>query len=243
MPKQVATSEMKLEACNKLELRFKQFGLTVTDITILRVGSGSRPHVARVNVDGQYGVVKDHSGCDPLFSRLLGKLLTRREIRALYQLDDVEGVPKVIRVFDARSFLMTDLDAVPFRGSVMEKDQWSVFFPKLETLIHRIHAEGVAHCDLRSLDNTLVTAKGNPAIVDFVGCFRRGKNWNILTCWMFRRLCAVDYSAIGKQKKAIAPWLLSSNEFIERRQESVFSRLARNTGVIIRKLARSMFTR
>ena len=243
MPKLVATAEMKLEARNKLELRFKQFGLTVSDIMILRVGSGSRPHVARINVEGLYGVVKDHSGCDPLFSRLLGKLLTQREIRALHQLDDIEGIPNVLRVFDARCFLMTDLEAVPFRVSAMEKDQWSGFFTKLETLIQRVHTEGIAHCDLRSLDNTLVTANGDPAIVDFVGCFRRGKNWNILTRWMFRRLCAVDYSAIGKQKKAIAPWLLASNEFIERKQESLFSQLARNAGVMIRRLARSLFTK
>ena len=65
-------------------------------IKALRDGGGSRPNVSRIQRDGEDQVLKDHAGCDPLFSALLGKLLARREARALLQLDSVAGVPRLL---------------------------------------------------------------------------------------------------------------------------------------------------
>ena len=243
MPKQHVTDEMKANACKRLEDRFRQLGHTISAITILRVGSGSRPHVARASIDGKQGIIKDHNGCDPLFAYLLGKLLARREVRTLKKLEGLNGVPLVIKVFDSRAFMMTDLEAVPFRASSLSKNDWDMYFKKLRNLIHSIHQRDIAHCDLRSLDNTLVTKTGDPAIVDFVGSFRNGQRWNFLSKWIFQRLCNVDISAISKQKKAVAPWLLLHDEYLEKHHETIFSRTARNTGVFIRKLTRLLFTR
>lgn len=225
--------------------RMRVFDASLEITAMLRVGAGSRPHVAVASIGGERCAIKDHAGCDPWFARVLGPLLSRREVRALRRLRGVEGVPEVVRVLDRRAFAMTLLPGVPYREAALDESHLADYFRRLERLVAEVHAAGVAHCDLRSSSNTLVDERGRPAIVDFVASFRRGRRWNPVSGWMFRRLCAADLAAIEKQKRSVAPWLLDASGSggpARRSDYAPFERAARGLGVLVRRLARLMLT-
>lgn len=209
---------------------------------MLRMGSGSRPDVAVVVIDGCQWVVKDHQGCDPWFAKWLGPILARREARALELLSGLEGVPKMVRMLDRRAIAMSWIDARPYRQRTAGDQVWREFFTDMERLISQMHSCGVAHCDLRSPDNTLITPQGRPVVVDFVASYTRGGYWNPVSRWLFGRFCSVDWSALDKQKRTVCPQLLDASA---RRlsREGVIGWLARNFGVMVRNIARMLFTR
>ena len=62
----------------------------------IREGGGTRARVLRVKLGDRNAVLKDHAGCDPLFSMLIGPILARRESKALRCLSSVDGVPFLI---------------------------------------------------------------------------------------------------------------------------------------------------
>ncbi len=242
MPKPLPTDAEREAARARLQSRLSRMRPGARVRRMLRVGGGSRPDVAVVELAGVACVVKDHQGCDPLFARLVGPLLARREVAALQRLVAVDGVPRVLDVLDRRAFAMTLLDAEPYRRRQRDVEQWRMFFQAMQALLADMHAAGVAHADLRSPDNTLMTAAGQPALVDFVASYRRGSRFNPLGRWMFARLCAVDASAIEKHKRTVCPSLVVDGAAV-RGEAGFVGRLARGFGVQVRRLARRLFTR
>jgi serine/threonine protein kinase len=151
-------------------------------------------------------------------------------------------VPRVVRVFDRRAFAMSRLDAEPYRGHQLALDEWRAFFEDMRRLVEAMHSRGVAHCDLRSPDNTLITSSGKPAVVDFVASYTRGSALKPWSRWLFAKLCAVDRSAVDKQIRTVCPELLSKGAGAVREAESVLDRFGRRLGVAVRNLARRLFT-
>jgi serine/threonine protein kinase len=243
MPKPKPTADQIERASESLGRRLRAHAGEAKVVKMLRVGSGSRPHVAVVVMDGVECVVKDHQGCDRWFARLLGPILSRREVRALRRLDEVQGIPCVLRVFDSRAFAMSKMDAQPYRGSRVDSDTWRRFFEEMDRLVSHMHRLGVAHCDLRSPDNTLMTAQGAPVIVDFVASYTRGASWNLWSRWVFTKFCEVDRSAIEKQRRTISYTSEVGAERREaRRSPTLLEKVARGFGVFVRKLTRRLFT-
>lgn len=193
---------------------------TLTDMTLDELhqssvrcyvdAAGSRPAVLVVRGSEGEAVLKDYSGCDWLFARLIGPLLVWRETAALARLDGTRGVPRLIRRLGPRAFLMEYL-----RGAEKARKQAVTarpeFFSGLEQLVARIHARGVAHCDMRRSGNILVDANGEAYLVDFVSCALRRPWWHPLG-WMFYALRQADRDAIIKLKYRVAPELLSETE-------------------------------
>ena len=214
-----------------------------TVVQTLREGGGTRARVLRVTLGERDAVLKDHAGCDPLFSMLLGPILTRRECKALKYLSSVEGVPLLIGRRGSRALLMEWFSASPFKTLQRDTEFWKLFFVSLEQRLVAIHQAGVAHCDLRSLNNVLVSSSGEPCIVDFVACFFEGKRWNLLSRAVFRRFCRADDDAVLKLKQQVAPELLSDEQWSRIGHAGWFARGARNTGKLIRRLSRILFTR
>lgn len=171
---------------------------------------GSRPAVLVVRGTDGEAVLKDYSGCDWLFARLIGPLLVWRETAALARLDGTTGIPRLIRRLGPRAFLMEYL-----RGAEKARKQAVTatpeFFSRLELLVSRIHARGVAHCDMRRSGNILVDAVGEPYLVDFVSCALHRPWWHPLG-WLFYLLRQADRDAIIKLKYRVAPELLSEME-------------------------------
>lgn len=208
--------------------------------SVYRRGGGSRPDVLLVEVDGQKAVLKDHGACDPWFARVLGPLLSAREARALTRLEGIRGVPRLLGRPDARSLLLEHLDADPL-GKRKEDTDWGEFFTRLEELLAKMHARGIAHCDLRSPYNTLIDTEAHPVVVDFVASISRGQPWNVVANWTFERFAAVDKGALTKLKNSVAPELVGAHD--HQLEPAALDRAARWIGARTRQLSRQLFTR
>ena len=212
-------------------------------IKVLRDGGGSRPTVMRIQRDGEDQVLKDHAGCDPLFSALLGKLLTRREARALLELDSVAGVPRLLGQPGSRALYMEWLDGISVKEALAQETDWPKFLTELEHTLRQIHALGVAHCDLRGLSNILVGPDQTPYVIDFVSCFFSGARWNFIRGWVFRRFCEADRHALLKLRQRVAPESMNTADAELIEHSGVFNRAMRHIGQGIRKVSLWLLTR
>ena len=209
-------------------------------LEIIRRGGGSRPDVLRVRYGEAQAILKDQNGCDAAFARLLGPLLAHREAKALDALRGLAGIPVLLARPDRRSILMAHLAATPI-GRASHPD-WPAFFTALENLLDAMHDRGVAHCDLRSPDNTLVDESGKPVLVDFVASVRRGGAWNPIGRWIFHLFCGVDEKAVIKLKSIVAPELIAPAERDLLEHGPILHRVLRGVGIGIRNLTRKLFT-
>ena len=216
--------------------------LRQNELKVFRRGSGSRPDVLLVDIDGFQAVLKDHNACDPWFARILGPLLAAREARALSRLHDMNGVPELLQRPDARSLLLQYLPVSQLSDRRNEHTNWVKFFERLQALLTEMHERGVAHCDLRSPFNTLIDDNGKPVVVDFVASVTKGRPWNFPANWVFNRFVEVDKTALIKLKKAVAPELISDHENERFSSSTNLEHLARWFGTQVRSLSRKLFT-
>jgi len=113
-----------------------------------KTAKGTRPDLKLIDLGGRHAVLKDYRHSDPLFGNIIAPILIRRERGALLKLQRVEGAPALLGSIDRHALLMEHVEGTTLRdvsGDVLG----SAFFAQLEDLIRRIHAAGVAHCDLR----------------------------------------------------------------------------------------------
>ena len=212
-------------------------------IQVLRDGGGSRANVLRIHRDGEDQVLKDHAGCDPLFAALLGKLLTRREARALLKLDSVVGVPRLLGQPHSRAIYIEWFNGISIKEALAQETDWPRFLAELENTLREIHAQGVAHCALRGLSNILVGPDQTPYVIDFVSCFFSGARWNFIRGWVFRRFCEADRQALLKLRQRVAPESMNAADAESIAHAGVFNRAMRRVGQGIRKGSLWLLTR
>jgi hypothetical protein len=212
-------------------------------IKVLRDGGGSRPNVLRIHRDGEDQVLKDHAGCDPLFAALLGKLLTRREARALLKLDSVAGVPRLLGQPHSRAIYIEWVNGISIKEALAREIDWPKFLAELENTLRKIHAQGVAHCDLRGLSNILVGPDQTPYVIDFVSCFVSGSRWNLIRGWVFRRFCEADRQALLKLRQRVASESMNTADAELITHSGFFNRAMRRIGQGIRKVSLWLLTR
>jgi RIO-like serine/threonine protein kinase len=140
---------------------------------MLRDGRWANAQVYRVEVDGRAWVVKDFSGRSIWIRHTVGRLLLRRELRALQRLEGIDGVPQ-------RAFRV-DADAIAAEfipgdtlGQVRPEVMDTGFFVALERLLDAVHARGVVHLDTRGTGNMLRRPDGQPALIDFQASLSTG---------------------------------------------------------------------
>ncbi len=210
---------------------------------VFRQGSGSRPDVLLIEINGDKAVLKDHGACDPWFARILGPLLAAREARALRYLQGVKGVPELLARPDSKSLLLQYLPVSQLSAEENKSINWADFFARLRALLTEMHERGVAHCDLRSPFNTLIDANQDPVIVDFVASVTKGRPWNLPANWIFSRFAEADRAALIKLKQAVAPELVNALEYERFTSRSTLERSARWLGMQVRNLSRKFLTR
>lgn len=181
-------------------------------IQTYREGGGSRPDVFLLEKEGDRVVLKDHDGMDSAYARFIGPLLAWREAKAMRHLDGLNGVPKLISCPDRRSLLMEHIEARQVVNVDESEYDAKAYLQSLKNLIETMHQQGIAHGDLRSPTNALITTNGNAALVDFVASLGRGSQLNSVNRYLFHKMCLVDLSAITKLKKRIAPQLLDETD-------------------------------
>ena len=208
-----------------------------------REGGGSRPDVLLIEINGEYAVLKDQGGADKLFAYIVGPILNWRECKALRKLASVDCVPNLLHTPDSRSFLMTYHQSEQVTRLDQFTPNWPDFFEKLKNSISEVHANGVAHNDLRNPTNTLVTPNGEPILVDLVACFCQGSSWNLANQWLFTKFCQVDLSAIKKIKKRVAPELIDKSDIESEDIAGSLGIIAKQLGQWVRKASGFFFTK
>jgi predicted Ser/Thr protein kinase len=146
--------------------------------------------------DGQRFIIKTAMGRGPLL--WLRRKTLRREYKAYRQLQGVAGIPACLGFPDRKYLLLEFVAGQPYRDAVIV-DRERYFAKLLETL-REIHARDVAHGDLKSKGNLLVTDEGLPCVIDFGTAFRRKSSIHFINNWFFRTARRLDLNAWVKHK-------------------------------------------
>lgn len=133
----------------------------------------------------------------------LARKLLRREARALLAVDDLEGVPQLLR-HDRTTLYRSFLSGVAMYEARPSEPE---FFNDLARLLRRLHRAGIAHNDLAKEPNILVCDDGSPAIVDFQLATRSAGRG-----WLFRAAAREDIRHLLKHKRTYRPDLLTRRE-------------------------------
>lgn len=177
-------------------------------LRILREGRGSRPEVRLVQNEHGLAVIKDYS-CGNWVLRALGLVLISRERRAYRRLANLKGIP---RWFEHHDPYIMSIEYIESRtGSEAPVDLLTPdFFARLAELIDEMHRLGVAHGDLKRLDNILITPDGEPYLIDFSAAFWNGSN--PFSAFVMPYLIDDDNRAVFKLKYRRVKNLLTPDE-------------------------------
>lgn len=119
---------------------------------------------------GERWVVKDFRPRTFAVRNTIGRLLIRREMRALRRLAGVAGVPAGAFRLDAHALAYIFIPGVPLSHADLGQ-RAADFFARLERLLGEVHAVGgFVHLDVRNGRNVLVTDEGQPVLLDFQSC-------------------------------------------------------------------------
>ncbi|MGH8647945.1 MAG: hypothetical protein ACREUP_01360 [Burkholderiales bacterium] len=133
----------------------------------------------RGHEDGRW-VVKDFRPRSFAVRNTIGRLLIRREMRALRRLAGVAGVPAGAFRVDAHALAYRFIPGVPLNHADLGA-RAADFFARLERLLTEVHAVGgILHLDVRNGRNVLVSERGEPVLLDFQS--------HVGTGWMPARL-------------------------------------------------------
>lgn len=146
--------------------------------------------------EGASLVIKTAMGRGPLL--WLRRKTLRREYRVYQQLEGVAGIPACYGFPDRRYLMLQQVQGQPYRDAEIVDRQ--LFFAALLEILQAIHARGVAHGDLKSKGNLLVTDQQQPCVIDFGTAFRLKSRWHFINNWFFRTAKRLDLNAWVKHK-------------------------------------------
>ncbi|MGB2937563.1 MAG: hypothetical protein WBD05_05110 [Phycisphaerae bacterium] len=120
-----------------------------------------------VGPDGRRVVLK-HYHAEPWLGWPLdwaGRLMARREVRHYRLLQGLSNVPRLLGRVGKSAFVHEWVEG----NDLLDRKQPAPdnFFDHLESLVHKIHARGMAYIDMNKPDNVLVGTDGRPALIDF----------------------------------------------------------------------------
>ena len=171
--------------------------------------------VSRVDADLRAGSVPGrHLERDTRTARWwiapFARRLATREARALAALRRVPGVPRLL-AWDGRCLQRSWLEGTPMHVAC-PRDR--TYYREALRLLRRLHSAGIVHRDLATERNWLVTADGQPALVNFQRALRpryRGRR--------FRALACADLRHLLEHKRTYCPTCLTAREraFLARR--------------------------
>jgi hypothetical protein len=202
---------------------------------LIRRGAPYKPQVRLETIDGTRALVKDFSGCGRWFRWLIGRWLVGRECAALEAAQGVPGVPRLVARLSPYALAV---EHVGRSIAVMEPDELPPsLWPDLERLIDALHQRGIAHADLKTLENILVDEQGVVHVVDFNSAVLSA---GPLQRFLFRHLSADDKRAIIKAKLELQPELVSDQELAFLGQRSWLERFFRRVRRPIRLFAKRL---
>ncbi|HET6203634.1 MAG TPA: serine/threonine protein kinase [Planctomycetota bacterium] len=141
-------------------------------------------------------------------SGILGRILARRERRALERLEGLDGIPRPIGTSEG-NFVREFLEGERLDRAGRPPDE---YFGRLAGLVGEMHARGVAHNDLAKEANILVLRNGEPALIDFQLAFVRPAPRGRIASALFSTMAREDRRHVLKQKALRRPDLLTPED-------------------------------
>ena len=161
-------------------------------------------HLARSNQgtlllyrqNGKQCVIKAAMGKAAVYKARLATL--RREYQAYQKIKGLKNTP-VCYGFLARKYLVLEyIEGTAYRqASWDDRDLW---FNEFKQTLSGIHGRGVAHGDLKSKSNIIVTCEQHPCIIDFGTAIIYKPGWHPINHWLFNFACRIDRNAWVKHK-------------------------------------------
>ena len=171
-----------------------------SETRLLHGGRWGNADISLFRKDGETWVVKDFRHCPFGVRQTWGIYMAGRELSALRRLSGIAGFPE-----DA---FRLDRYAIAYRfvpgGEIGQADPGLLtpgFFESLEALVERMHGRDIAHLDIRTGGNVLVTDRGAPLILDFQSHVQLAG----LPGFLRRILVAVDRAGVYKHWSIRAP--------------------------------------
>jgi len=148
------------------DLRFDRSAFESGTRELLRDGRWANARVSVFRDGAAEWVVKDFAPRSFWVRNTLGRLLLRRELRALQKLAGIDGVPAAAFRVDMHAIAARYIPGETL-GRVPAERLNASFFTALERLLQQVHARGIVHLDTRGTGNMLMTPDGCPALIDF----------------------------------------------------------------------------
>ena len=130
--------------------------------------------------------------------RALRERTLRREFAAYCRLRGLEGVPRCLGMAGGHYLVLEYVHGTSYRDAEWpDRARW---FDEFLGLLRSIHARGVAHGDLKSKSNIMVTDDGKPCVIDFGTAFVLENGFHPVNNWFFRHARRMDLNAYVKHK-------------------------------------------
>ena len=176
----------------------------------LRTGAVNKADLLLYRIGDENVLLKDYSRKPGLWRSVVGRVLTRRESRALRELVGVQGVPQFRGRPDRYSFLMTFRPVERARAANLPGDRLG-FVRELERIVREMHGRGVVHLGLKHRTNVTVAADGSAMVLDFESAVCFSPRW-----WggrlAVRLLGQLDWLAVQNWKRRLCPESLTEDE-------------------------------
>jgi len=177
----------------------------------IRRGRPWQPDILLLDHDGRKVIVKDYAPRQWPYRLGVGLFSVWRETLIYRTLAGIAGVPRFVGRID-RYALATEYIPGKGAGEAKPGDVDDAFFARLSRTVEAIHARGVVLCDLRNMNNVLISERGDPFVIDFAAGFRRGAPWNLPLNAIFRLFAQDDRLGVIKLKRRLAPHLVTPEE-------------------------------
>lgn len=127
--------------------------------------------------------------------RLFGRAEMTREFDTYQRLKDIPGIPVAFGMLDDSRLVLQFIEGPSLRNEEARLQDRESFFARMLETIDAMHAAGVAHCDLKRKDNTLVGPDETPYLIDFgVACMSGHADGWAKRRW-FQMMRQMDYNA------------------------------------------------
>lgn len=161
-----------------------------------RVGRGHQGEIHLYEKDGRRLVIK--TACGRGVPRWLRAHMLRREFAAYQRLQGFAGSPRCHGLLEGKYLVLDYVPGDSIRHASITNP--ARFFDQLFALTRELHARGVAHADLKRMDNLLVVDGSRPYIIDFGVAILRKEGFAPVNHFLFRLACRFDLNAWIKHK-------------------------------------------
>jgi serine/threonine protein kinase len=145
---------------------------------------------------GNQCVVKAAMGKAAVYQARLATL--RREFQAYEKMRGIENIPECYGFLAEQYMVLEYIPGSPYRhASWQHRDQW---FAQFQQTIEAFHKKGVAHGDLKSKSNIIVTEDEKPCVIDFGTAIIFKPGFHPINHRLFKFASRIDRNAWVKHK-------------------------------------------